>query len=92
MLSASNICLTCNSGPKGLAWFVLSKATAQTMTTGIVRLKHLLGQISVDHFNVILNCITFMKSSNIFSSFNSNMQGLDLPILFVSINAFFVIS
>jgi len=39
-----NICLTCNSGPKGLAWFVPSVATAQTMTIGIVRLKQLLDE------------------------------------------------
>jgi len=38
----SNIQLTCNSGPKGLAWLVHSEATAQTMTTGIVRLNWLL--------------------------------------------------
>jgi hypothetical protein len=41
----SNFCLTCNSGPKGLAWFVPSEATAETMTTGIIRLKQLLGEI-----------------------------------------------
>jgi len=39
-----NIGLTCNSGPKGLAWFVPSVATAQTMTIGIVRLKQLLDE------------------------------------------------
>ena len=38
----ANIQLTCNSGPKGLAWFVPSEATAQTMTTRIVRLNWLL--------------------------------------------------
>jgi len=33
-----NVRLTCNSGPKGLAHFLLSVATAKSVTTGIVRL------------------------------------------------------
>ena len=51
----ANICLTCNSGPKGLARFVPSEATAQTTPTGIVRLKQFLGVVLLLYFSFTLN-------------------------------------